>query len=411
LFDSLGMVYTLVTRHLGFEPFEEGTVMALAACGENTLVGKMRDIVRLQEEGHFTINKAYFSHDTHGMLRPFTRKFLDLLGPARRRDEPIADRHRDLARALQTVVEEVVIHVARGLSRNYPSRNLCLTGGVALNCVANARLLQDTDFARIWIPPCASDTGAPLGSALWHYHQTLGNERGFQMTHAFLGLQPSDDQIARALDQAGMRYERLGEPDLLSRVAHDLAESRIVGWLQGRFELGPRALGNRSILASPLRLEIKDIINQRVKFREPFRPFAPAVLEERANEYFAIGGSDPFMTLAPRVRSAKGHEIPAVVHVDGTARLQTVDRTTNPRFHGLIEAFAKLTGVPVLLNTSFNKQEPIVARPEEAISCFLRTDMDVLVLGNFYSRDRNREAVARARAAFQVLKANLRGGE
>jgi carbamoyltransferase len=261
------------------------------------------------------------------------------------------------------------------------------------------------------VPPCASDTGAPLGSALWHHHQTLGHARTYELTHAFLGLAYSDEEIGRALDAAGLRYQRLDEPELLARVARDLADSKIVGWFQGRFEIGPRALGNRSILASPLRLEIKDIINRRVKFREPFRPFAPAALEERAAEYFEIAAPDPFMTLAPRVRPEKTHEIPAVVHVDGTARLQTVDRRTNPRFHALIEAFAALTGVPVLLNTSFNKQEPIVARPEEAISCFLRADMDVLVLGDCYSTDRNPDAVARARAAFRVLEANLLGGE
>lgn len=410
-FDSLGMVYTLITRHLGFQPFEEGTVMALAACGGDRLLDSLRNIVRLEEGGRFAINQEYFSYETHGMLRPFKRKFLDLFGPPRTRDDPITDRHRDLARALQTVAEEVVIHVARGLARSYPSRNLCLTGGVALNCVANARILQDTDFQRVWIPPCASDTGAPLGSALWHYHHTLGNERRFQMTHAFLGLQYDDGQIRRALDQANMHYERLSEAELASRVARNLADNKIVGWFQGRFEIGPRALGNRSILASPLRLEIKDIINRRVKFREPFRPFAPAVLEELAGEYFEISEPDPFMTLAPRVKPAKVHAIPAVVHVDGTARLQTVDRKTNPRFYCVIEAFRKLTGVPVVLNTSFNKQEPIVARPEEAISCFLRTDLDVLVLGSFYSTDRNHEAITRAQNAFKVLEANLRGGE
>ncbi len=410
-FDSLGMVYTLVTLHLGFQPFEEGTVMALAACGEDTLVKKMRDIVHLLEGGRFAINKAYFSHDTHGMLRPFKPKFINLFGPPRKRDEPIADRHRDVARALQKVAEEVVVHVARGLVQSYPSRNLCLSGGVALNCVANTRLLEDTDFEHVWVPPCASDTGAPLGSALWHYHQTLGHDRHFRMTHAFIGTQFSDDQIRRALEDAGLRYERMSEHELLPRVARDLADSKIVGWFQGRFEIGPRALGNRSILASPLRLEIKDIINKRVKVREPFRPFAPAVLEERAGEYFEISEPDPFMTHAPRVRPTKTHEIPAVVHIDGTARVQTVDRNTNPQFHGLIVAFCKLTGVPVLLNTSFNKHEPIVARPEEAISCYLRTEMDILVLGDYYSTDRNREAVARARAEFRIREANLLGGE
>jgi len=214
-----------------------------------------------------------------------------------------------------------------------------------------------------------------------------------------------------ALVRAGLEFEELDEADLLRRVALDLAENRIVGWFQDRFELGPRALGNRSILASPLRREIRDVINARIKHREPFRPFAPAVLAEYSTDYFEINQPDPFMTLAPRVRRDKVDIIPAAVHVDGTGRIQTVDRRSNPRYYGVIEEFMKLTGVPVVLNTSFNKQEPIVARPDEAVSCFLRTEMDTLVLGNFYTRDRPTAAVARARDAFTVLKVNLHGGE
>jgi carbamoyltransferase len=282
---------------------------------------------------------------------------------------------------------------------------------VALNCVANARILRDTPFRRVWVPPCASDTGAPLGSALWHHHQTLGNPRGFEMTHAFYGSAYSSDEMRRALVRAGLEFQELDEDELLQRVAHDLANDKIVGWFQGRFEMGPRALGNRSILASPLRRDIRDLINTRIKYREPFRPFAPAVLAEYAGEFFDIDQPDPFMTLAPRVRPDKIELIPAAVHVDGTARIQTVERQFNPRYYGVIEQFMKLTGVPVVLNTSFNKQEPIVARPEEAISCFLRTEMDTLVLGNFYTRHRPVEAVAAARHQFAVLDVNIRGGE
>ena len=410
-FDSIGMIYTLVTHHLGFQPFEEGTVMALAACGDTTYVDSMRDIVRLQTGGQFSINMDYFSHDQYGLLRPFKQRFIDAFGPPRIPGEMLTDRHRAVARALQTVTEDVVLHVARHLAATYPSRNLVLTGGVALNCVANARILRDTDFRRIWVPPCASDTGAPLGSALWHHHRTLGKPRGFEMTHAFYGSAYNPDQMHRALVQAGLEFMELDEAELLRRVARDLADNRIVGWFQGPFEMGPRALGNRSILASPLRREIRDLINARIKYREPFRPFAPAVLAEYAADYFEISQADPFMTLAPRVKPDKVDVIPAAVHVDGTARIQTVDRESNPRYYGVIAEFMKLTGVPVVLNTSFNKQEPIVARPEEAISCFLRTEMDTLVLGNFYTRDRPTAAVARARAAFTVLDVNTRGGE
>ncbi len=206
-------------------------------------------------------------------------------------------------------------------------------------------------------------------------------------------------------------YEHLDYEELIRRVAANLADNKIVGWYQGRFEIGPRALGNRSILASPLSTDIKDIINRRIKHREPFRPFAPAVLQEHASEYFEVRQADPFMTLAPRVKPDKVGVIPAAVHVDGTARIQTVAREANPRYYDVIQAFGKLTGVPVLLNTSFNKQEPIVARPEEAISCYLRTDMDVVVLGNFYSTDRNPKAVERAKAAHKMVEANLQGGE
>jgi carbamoyltransferase len=231
------------------------------------------------------------------------------------------------------------------------------------------------------------------------------------MTHAFYGSAYSPDQMRSALVRAGLDFEELDEAELFHRVALDLAENRIVGWFQDRFELGPRALGNRSILASPLRPEIRDIINARIKHREPFRPFAPAVLTEYAADYFEINQPDPFMTLAPRVRPDKVNIIPAAVHVDGTGRMQTVDRRSNPRYYGVIEEFMKLTGVPVILNTSFNKHEPIVARPDEAVSCFLRTEMDTLVLGSFYTRDRPTAAVARARDAFTVLPANMRGGE
>jgi len=410
-FDSLGMIYTLVTCHLGFQLFEEGTVMALAACGDTTYVDAMRDIVRLEPAGRFSINKDYFNHDRYGMLRPFKHRFIATFGPPRAPGEMLTDRHRDVARALQTLTEEVVLHVTRHLAAAYPSRNLVLTGGVALNCVANARILRDTDFRRIWVPPCASDTGAPLGSALWHHHQTLGKPRAFEMTHAFYGSAYGPDQMRRALVRAGLEFDELDEADLLPRVARDLAENRIVGWFQGRSEIGPRALGNRSILASPLRREMRDLINARIKYREPFRPFAPAVLAEHAADYFAISQPDPFMALAPRVRPDKVDVIPAAVHVDGTARIQTVERRSNPRYYGVIEEFMKLTGVPVVLNTSFNKQEPIVARPEEAISCFLRSEMDTLVLGNFYTRDRPAAAVARARSAFTVLEANTSGSE
>lgn len=231
------------------------------------------------------------------------------------------------------------------------------------------------------------------------------------MDHAYHGLAYGDVEIERALGDAGLTYERLEDAQLIERVAQDLADGRIVGWYQGRYEIGPRALGNRSILASPLRPDVRDTINRRVKFREPFRPFAPSVLEEQAGAFFEIDQPDPFMTMAPRVRPAAAPRIPAAVHVDGTARIQTISRAANSRYHALIERFGQITGVPVLLNTSFNKQEPIVTRPEEAISCFLRTDMEVLVLGNCYTTARPGASVERARRRFEVIEINTRGGE
>lgn len=399
--NSIGMVYTLVTEYLGFGGFsDEGKVMALAAFGDDSYVERFRDCIRLLPDGSYAVNMDYFSFDTYGEIRPFKQKFFDTFGPPRASSEPLDDRHRAIAFALQKITEDTILHIVRDITASTGQKQLVLSGGVALNCVANARILELTDVERIWVPPCASDTGAPLGAALWHYHQTLGKPRGFELKHPFYGLAYSDDEIVRALDAAGLEAERLPEATLMPRVAADLADGKIVGWFQGRFEMGPRALGNRSILADPRKASMRDVINAKIKQRESFRPFAPAVLIEHAAEYFFIDQPDPFMTMAPCIRPDKAHLIPAAVHADGTGRIQTVERSANPRYYGIIEAFGKLTGVPVLLNTSFNRQEPIVATPAEAISCFLRTGMDVLVLGNYYVADRNSAAIGKATASF-----------
>ena len=397
IMNSVGLIYTVVTEYLGFASFgDEGKVMALAAFGEDTYVERFRDVIRPTPDGGYAVNMSYFSYDAFAQLRPFKRKFIAAFGPPRARGEPISDRHRDVAFALQAVTEEIVLHMVRGLLKRHPVRDLILSGGVALNCVANAKILEHTDVRRLWVPPCASDTGAPLGSALWHYHQDLGHRRGFELKHALYGKAYSAREIVHALEEAGLRYRRMREDELLARVAKDLADGKIVGWFQGRFEMGPRALGNRSILADPRRPDMKDVLNAKVKKREPFRPFAPAVLVERAHEFFEISQPDPFMTLAPRVRAESRDRIPAAVHVDGTGRIQTVERSTNPRYYGLIEEFGRQTGVPVLLNTSFNRTEPIVASPEDAIECYLRSGMDVLVLGDYYTTDRPAATVDRS---------------
>jgi carbamoyltransferase len=405
IMNSVGLVYTFVTEYLGFSGFgDEGKVMALAAYGENTYVERFRDVIGPTPDGGYAVNMSYFSYDTFGQLRPLKRKFIDTFGPPRVRGEPLTDRHKDVAFALQVVTEEIVLHRVRTLLKQHPGmRDLVLSGGVALNCVANAKILEETDVRRLWVPPCASDTGAPLGSALWHYHHDLGHPRRFEMKHALMGKAYDDGEIVRALDVAGLRYRRLAETQLTTRVARDLADGKIVGWFQGRFEMGPRALGNRSILADPRRPDMRDVLNTKVKRREAFRPFAPAVLVERAAEFFEIDQPDPFMTLAPRVRPESRDRIPAAVHVDGTGRIQTVERESNPRYYGLIEEFGRLTGVPILLNTSFNRSEPIVASPRDAVECFLKSGIDVLVLGDYYVSRRGiagaEHSIARAKPA------------
>jgi carbamoyltransferase len=401
MMNSIGLVYTFVTKYLGFRGFsDEGKVMALAACGDSSYVSRFRDVVSLLDGGRYAVNMDYFDYPRYGELRPLSKKFLDVFGAPRQPGSKLEDRHLAIAHALQTVTEEVVVHIVRGMQAERPCRNLVITGGVALNCVANAKVLECTDVERVWVPPCASDTGAPLGSALWHWHQTLGKPRSLELTHAAYGSSYSDEEIAEALREAGLSSEFLPEGELAKRVARDLADGRIVGWFQGRFEMGPRALGNRSILADPRRAEMRDTLNAKVKHREAFRPFAPSVLDDRAADYFEISQPDPFMTLAPKVRREKLNLIPAAVHVDGTARIQTVSRESNLAYYELISEFARLTGVPVLLNTSFNRQEPIVARPSEAISCYLRTGMDVLAIGGHYVTNPDETSRRRAALAF-----------
>ena len=399
--DSLGIVYTLVSQYLGFGYFgDEGKVMGLSAYGQPTYVEKFRDIIKCLDNGEYRVNMEYFSYQKYGQLKPFTKKFYETFGPERHEDDELTQRHKDIAYALQIVLEETILHIVKHLHKQYPSQNLCLAGGVAMNCVAMARILRDSPYKKIWLPPCASDTGAPLGSALWHYHHDQGHSRHYEIKHAFWGAEYNDQKIEKALEEGMLNYERLEEKDLIDRVSDDLMNGKIIGWYQGRFEMGPRALGNRSILADPRRSEMKATINAKIKEREAFRPFAPAVLYECASEYFDINQPDPFMTIAPKVHIEKTKEIPAVVHIDNTARIQTVQREANPRYYDLIKTFGQKTGVPILLNTSFNKQEPIVASPEEAISCYLRTSMDVLVLGNYYVTDRNLDALLKVYRQF-----------
>jgi carbamoyltransferase len=393
---SLGQLYSGVTSYLGFRPDrDEYIVMGLAAYGEPRFAPLLREhVLRLGPGGTFTLNSRLL--DFHlARVGLFLPEFVRLFGRPRAAGEEIGQRHRDLAASLQLVLEEAMLHLGRHLKKLTGADSLCLAGGVAFNCLANSRLGRELDFKAVSVQPAAGDAGSALGAALW-----LANRRGAPTTRevmrqAYLGPQFSEAECRRALDHAGLVWEVLDEDDLCARVAAELARGRLVFWFQGRMEWGPRALGNRSLLADPRREDIRELINAKVKLREPFRPFAPAVLEERAADYFQAPWVSPFMQFTFSVLpSAKGL-IPAVVHVDGTARVQTVDQDSNPRFRKLLQAFERTTAIPVLLNTSFNVNEPIVCTPEDAVACFRRTDVEWLVLGRLLAR-RGRPAQAHA---------------
>ena len=309
------------------------------------------------------------------------------LGAARKADEPLTQRHHNLAASMQAALEEVLVAYWNGLAKRSGQKALCLAGGVAFNCVANAKVFDATPFEKVYVQPAAGDAGLSVGAAFAVNHQILGRPREFTMDHAYWGPRFSAPEIRAVVNQARSTDEaeiaELDEAALVKMTAQHIADGKIVGWFQGAAEWGPRALGNRSILADPRRPEMKEILNRRIKHREMFRPFAPSIIEEAVGEYFEKTHPSPFMTFAYPVRAEKRSVIPAPTHVDGTARLQTVSRTANPLYWKLLRAVGDLTGVPVVLNTSFNDNEPIVCRPEEALECFRRTRMDVLVMGNF----------------------------
>jgi len=375
---SLGMFYGAITQYLGFKEKEgEGKVMALASYGCPGLRYRFRDVISSNGAGEVILDPSYFRFQYDTKRRWYSERLTKLLGPARLPDGEMSDRYVSVASTAQAILEDTVLDMARSLHNATGLSRLCLAGGVALNSVANSRILNGSGrFDHLFVQPAANDSGGALGAALWVHHQ-LGEQRIPLMDHAFWGPSYSRDQVRRALVQHRIDFLELENP--IDVVAHLIADGAVVGWFQGRAEWGPRALGNRSILADPRRKDMKDILNSRVKFRESFRPFAPAILKDRVGEYFVHGHDSPFMLLVEKIRPEKRDEIPAVTHVDGTGRLQTVSRDTNPSFYDLISAFDRLTGVPVLLNTSFNiKGQPIVLTPEDAIDCFRITDIDVL---------------------------------
>ncbi|MCZ6634348.1 MAG: hypothetical protein O7G87_13160 [bacterium] len=411
---SLGLLYSAFTAFLGFQVNEgEYKVMGMAPYGEPKYVDKVWKLVQVFDDGSFGLDMDYFCFH-HSTSRTFNRKFEALFGdprspetkfftaatdyPSYFGDKPgnyqalckENQHYADLAASIQKVTEEVLIKMARAARQATGLDALCIAGGVGLNSVANTRILQETGFDRLYIQPAAGDGGGALGAALYVYHTMLGKPRKLVMKHAYWGQAYGDDEVEAFLERENISYEHVSDPgDVLNRTVDALTESKVIGWFQGRFEWGPRALGNRSILANPARADMKDIVNTKIKFREPYRPFAPSVLVEKAEEYFEL--SDPakhdparFMLLVSPVREDKRDVIPAVTHVDGTGRLQTVFEETNPLYYKLIQRLGEATGVPVILNTSFNlRGEPIVSTPEDAYLTFSRSEMDMLVMGQY----------------------------
>ena len=389
---SLGLFYTAVTQWLGFLHYgDEGKVMGLAPYGRPVRLEELRKLVRLGDT--FELDLDYFTHDKDGVEmtwdegsptigRIFSSRLEELLGPAREPGSELTSDHEDVAASLQKMLEEAYLHLVRRLWERTEIPNLCLAGGVALNAVANGLIRLETPFREVYVQPAAGDSGTAVGAAFHVLHQGLGAPRSFVMDHAYNGPQYTDEEYAAALDAAGLSFTRLDDDELFPLVAERIAAGDVVGWFQGRMEFGPRALGNRSIVADPRRADMKDVLNARIKHREPFRPFAPSVLADRVGQWFEQDYTSPFMVLVYTTRAERRAEIPAVNHVDDTGRVQSVEERVNPRYWRLISEFDKLTGVPMLLNTSFNENEPIVMTPTEAAACFAKTRMDVLVLGN-----------------------------
>jgi carbamoyltransferase len=380
---SVGLLYSAFTYYLGFKVNSaEYKVMGLAPYGKPVHFERiMRDMVQLSDDGSFKLNMKYFSYD-YG-LRMTNAAFDDFFGgPPRKPESWMTEREFDIAASVQKVCEEIVLRMVRHLHAETGLTQLCMAGGVALNCVANGRVIRETPMKQLWVQPAAGDAGGAVGVAHYIYNTLHKRPRAAAWTHAYLGPQFSDAEIARFLDEAGAKYETLSDAALPARTAQILSEGNVVGWFQGRMEFGPRALGGRSILADPRDPKMRDTLNMKIKFREGFRPFAPSVLMDKASEWFEIDCDSPYMLLVAQVREGK-RTIPSVTHVDNSARLQTVTREEAPLYYDVIREFERKTGVPIVINTSFNvRGEPIVCTPRDAYLCFMRTNMDYLVLGH-----------------------------
>jgi carbamoyltransferase len=391
---STGILYTATTQFLGFPHYgDEGKVMGLAPYGKPHFIEEFREIIRTEKDGQFRLNLDYFRHHSEGVEmtwdegspmigRIFSDEYAGLFGPPRIQGSSLTSRDHDIAASLQLRLEEVGFHILNHLHEETGLTDLGLSGGVAYNSVMNGKILLNTPFRRVFVQPAAGDSGTALGVCYQIHNDVLKHERGYVMEGAYTGPEFSDDEIRAELERSELVYETFNDREVTRRAAKDIAEGAVLGWFQGRMEFGPRALGNRSIVADPRRLEMKNVLNERIKKREPFRPFAPSILEEHVGDYFEQTHPAPTMLMVYQIKQERRSEIPAVTHIDGSGRLQTVSREMNPRYYQLISDFFELTGVPVVLNTSFNENEPIVCTPRHAIDCFMKTRMDVLYIGN-----------------------------
>lgn len=393
---SIGIFYTAFTQLLGFPHYgDEYKVMGLAPYGKvrEDYMQLLRKIVRLNRDGLFTLDLSYFVSPTKGIITYgddhipvvstlYNDKLAETFGGARKKDQPLSQDHKDLAASVQRMTEETIFHILNHLHRRTGLNAVCIAGGVAQNSVANGKLTRNTPFKKVYIPSAGHDAGISMGAALYVQHHTLEFPRQEAIWSAYTGSSFNNEEIEKLLNDRSIGYRRLSDDELYETVAERLVNAGVVGWFSGQAEFGPRALGGRSILADPRRNDAKDLLNAKIKRRESFRPFAPSILKEYVPEYFEVSDQVPFMEKVFPIRAEKHALIPAVTHVDGTGRLQTVDSQVSPRYYKLIDKFREKTGVPILLNTSFNENEPIVNSPVEALECFLRTNMDMLVLEN-----------------------------
>lgn len=407
---SLGIFYQAVTQYLGFPHYgDEYKVMGLAPYGKPSVKNQIRELVRLQNDGGFRLNLDFFRHHKEkveyewnngipSVGRLYTEALEQLLGPARSKDDELTQHHKDVAYSAQAVYEEACFHLLNALHARYGQDNLVLAGGCAMNSVANGKIYQRTPFKKAYIQAAAGDAGGAIGAAFFvHYKQSGETSRRFVMHHGYWGPEFADREIETIVEkhrpdfseQACKVTHITDEAELCRSAAERIADGKVIGWFQGRMEWGPRALGNRSILCDPRRADMKDILNRKIKRRESFRPFAPSILREEVANWFETDDDVPFMMKVFQIREDRRAGIPAVTHVDGSGRLQTVKQTDNPRYYRLISSIRDLTGIPIVLNTSFNENEPVVCRPEEAVACFLRTKMDVLVLGDWFIERRD----------------------